>query len=249
MLLFLIGLSSAQLFQVQMSSLRAAPRQFVMTGGAVARPAVEFFASPPRLVVRPCAEKASFPWALCAVVPIVAFANDARRRCRVPCFGAGASRSRRRRAPCLQMTSSGTVKYFDSQKGFGFIQPQPPAAYGAPPELCALPNGASATAWRSTHEFTATRLAARPAAFLLRNFLSDGECASLIAEARASGGLHEATTSGGTSARKHCEICCLGMDSAVVRALSQDASHLLLSDAARAVPGNSCVGDGAARAM
>ena len=125
MLLFLIGLSSAQLFQVQMSSLRAAPGQFVMTGGAAALPAVESFALPPQLVVRPCAERASFPWALCAAVTIVAFAADAgSRRGRVPCFGAEAARSRRRRAPWLQMSSSGTVKFFDSERGFGFIQPQ-----------------------------------------------------------------------------------------------------------------------------
>ena len=53
MLLFLIGVISAQFFQLQMSSLRAAPGQFVMTGGAAARPAVESFASPPWLAVRP----------------------------------------------------------------------------------------------------------------------------------------------------------------------------------------------------
>ena len=52
MLLFLIGLSAAQLFQVQLTSLRYAPGQFVVTGGTAARPGLESFVSPPRLGVR-----------------------------------------------------------------------------------------------------------------------------------------------------------------------------------------------------
>ena len=48
MLLFLIGLSGARLFQVRVTSLRFEPGQFVVTGGTAARPAAESFASPPR---------------------------------------------------------------------------------------------------------------------------------------------------------------------------------------------------------
>jgi cold shock CspA family protein len=126
MLPFLACLSAAQLFQFQPASLRPAPGQFVMTGSAAAPLAAESFASPPRLVVRPSAEKASFPWALCAAVSTAAFAAHAGSRSRrVPRSDAlEAARSRHRRAPCMQMSSGGTVTYFSLQKGFGFIQPQ-----------------------------------------------------------------------------------------------------------------------------
>ena len=65
MLWFLIGFGAAQLFQLPLTAQRAAPGQFLMPGGAAARPAVQSLASaPPRLVVRPCAEEASGRWAL-----------------------------------------------------------------------------------------------------------------------------------------------------------------------------------------
>ena len=79
MLLFLIGLSAAQLFQFQLTSQLDAHGQFRMTGGAAARHAVESLASPP-WIVRPCAEKAYLPWALCAAVPVAALTADAVNR-------------------------------------------------------------------------------------------------------------------------------------------------------------------------
>ena len=110
----------------------------------------------------------------------------------------------------------------------------------APPELLSLPAGAEVTGYRSTHAFTAKRLSTQPAAFLLKNFLSDEECAAILAEAQASGGLHEATTSGETGARRHCEICCLSMQSDVVGSLSREAAGLLLTDEAKSIPGSGC---------
>lgn len=111
---------------------------------------------------------------------------------------------------------------------------------GAPVELAGLPVGLEVTGYRSTHAFTATRLSHRPTAFLLKNFLSPEECDALMAEAEASGDLQRAETSGRTDARKQCDICCLGMQSPVVAALTREAAGLLLNSEAAQMPGSGC---------
>jgi cold shock CspA family protein len=70
--------------------------------------------------VRPDAEKASFPWVLCAALPIAALAGSMSRG--VPRSASGAARNKIRRAPCLQMMATGRVQYFDKLKGYGFIR-------------------------------------------------------------------------------------------------------------------------------
>ena len=111
---------------------------------------------------------------------------------------------------------------------------------GAPAELASLPVGVEVTGYRSTHAFTATRLSDRPGTFLLRNFLTAEECEALMTEAEASGELHLAETSGRTDARKRCDICCLGMQSPTVAAVTKEAAGLLLDEAARQMPGSGC---------
>lgn len=113
-------------------------------------------------------------------------------------------------------------------------------AMGAPPELFALPVGAEMTGYRDTHAFTAKRLSTRPAAFLLSQFLTEVECAAVVEEATASGALHEAATNGRTSARKHCEITTIGMDSPMVRSITNEAARLLLTNEATSRPGSGC---------
>lgn len=111
---------------------------------------------------------------------------------------------------------------------------------GVAPPLANLPLGTPITGSRTTHQFTAIRVANRPSAFVLRNFLSEAECAAIVAEAEESGKLHRAETNGRTDARKKCDICCLGLGSSVVSSLTREAAELLLDERALALPGAGC---------
>ena len=72
---------------------------------------------------------------------------------------------------------------------------------------------------------------------MLRNFLSSEECDALIASAERTG-LHPAVTSGGTDARRHCDVCVLSpREEQLVALVQRDAAGLLLSDEARQLPG------------
>ena len=115
------------------------------------------------------------------------------------------------------------------------------ASLGAPRALAALEVGGQLRGFRSTHEFTAVRLSERPAAFLLRDYLTADECDALMQEAEASGEMHAAETSGRTDARKRCEICCLGPKSSpTVASLTKEAARLLLDEEAVRLPGAGC---------
>lgn len=74
MLSFLIALSAAQLFQQPLPTLRAAPGQLLTPVSQV--PVQVVSSAPPRPVPR--TSDSSFPWALCAVVPLAAFAAGVR---------------------------------------------------------------------------------------------------------------------------------------------------------------------------
>ena len=110
---------------------------------------------------------------------------------------------------------------------------------GAPTPLALLPVGAQLVGQRSTHEFTAERVSSRPAAFVLRNFLSEAECAAIMAQAEEGGNMHAASTNGATDARKKCDICLLNLQSPVVSGLTREAAELLLDERALA-PGSGC---------
>ena len=75
----------------------------------------------------------------------------------------------------------------------------------------------------------ATRIAARPHAFLLRGFLSHAECESLISSATACE-MRSAQTIGGTIHRSGLDFAWLGSDSPHVDQLTSDVSALLLAD-------------------
>ena len=103
--------------------------------------------------------------------------------------------------------------------------------------LLSLPIGAEVEGFRSTHAFTAERISARPAVFVLRNFLLPEECEVLVAAALESGELSPAETSGGTDARKRCDVCFLDGAAPVVGALTREVAHLLLDADALTLPG------------
>lgn len=116
----------------------------------------------------------------------------------------------------------------------------PPA--GAPPQLAALPLGAELTGRRTSvgHSFTATRLALRPHAYLLRNLLSQDECDALITSAKRAG-LHTAETTGKTASRRRCDVCTLSpWEEPVVKAIQIDVARLLLSAETLQLPGGGC---------
>ena len=114
-----------------------------------------------------------------------------------------------------------------------------PAPAGCPAPLAALPIGSSIEGYRETHAFTAERLSTRPTCVLLRNFLSEVECKIIMAEAELSGALHPAETSGGTDARRNCDVCTLPpQKSAAVAAITREVAGLLLDPAAAALPGS-----------
>lgn len=75
----------------------------------------------------------------------------------------------------------------------------------------------------------ATRVTARPHAFLLRGFLSHAECESLINSATAAG-LRSAQTIGGTIHRSGLDFAWLDSNSPHVDQLTSDVSALLLAD-------------------
>ena len=112
----------------------------------------------------------------------------------------------------------------------------PPA--GAPSALASLRLGQEVSGYRFEGQpFVARRLSERPHAFLLKNFLSPEECDGLIESAQRTG-LHAAVTSGGTDARRRCEVCVLSpREQQLVATIQRDAAGLLLSDEARGSPG------------
>ena len=111
---------------------------------------------------------------------------------------------------------------------------------GAPPQLATLGVDESILLNRGSRSVWCTRLSARPAAFLIRNFLSHDECASIVAAADASGALHPAETSGRSDARKRCDICCLGLAHPAVSCMTQEAASLLLAPEVIAQQGTGC---------
>ena len=109
---------------------------------------------------------------------------------------------------------------------------------GMPSHLMHLPVGESHYAQRSDgRQFAVRRLAARPNAFLLENFLTEAECEALVARAEAVG-FETAETSGKTSARRLCDVAFLSpSQERVLAAVQSDAARSLLSHDALQTPG------------
>ena len=102
------------------------------------------------------------------------------------------------------------------------------AADLAPPAIASLEVGGPSLALPHGRG-VATRVASRPHAFLLRGFLSNAECESLMRSATAAG-MRSAQTVGGTIHRSRLDFAWLGSDSPHVDQLTSDVSTLLLAD-------------------
>ena len=111
----------------------------------------------------------------------------------------------------------------------GLQMPRMGAVPLAPPEIAALNIGEAVTVPRPDRRaLTLRRVAWRPHAFLVRNLLTDDECAELISASATE--MRPAATAGRTSGRRKCDICRLApSQEPLLRQLTTEVRQLLLS--------------------
>lgn len=118
----------------------------------------------------------------------------------------------------------------------------PAGTLGPPEPLASLPLGQSVNAFRSfqdddstRHDFAIQRLSYSPHVFLLRRFLTNGECKQIQSSAEANGMAQaETVTKGDASSRRNCQVAWLNGD--VITSLISSTINIFLSQNVKSHP-------------